>query len=390
MKNTPFISIIMPVYNNERLLPNAINSILNQSFTDWELIIVDDGSTDNTPAVADSFAEKDSRIKVIHQENQWIFKSYNNGIAASSGDYVLIVNSDDTINPDSLSRINEAATKDSADLIVFNMVANYCNDDQIIINENIYGYKDLLKQDFSYTDIDLIHREWINLIKLKLLNHQCVYKSSIAKNIKYRTDVYASDYFYNIEIADYIKVIAGTSYNVYNYFIYPSEHMNASIGKYYGYEHEMFNEIYSAYKALFLKWNIFDASINDFLTELRLSFLTAEIRTYLSPQCKLTVDEKLKRIIDGISDDIVYINSQASGRIEELESRTLSGLRELFLKDIPDISDKYYFMFEMLESLLRYEKDKDDIIKIENAVNHPLNPKKIGLSFYTKCLSTIE
>ena len=74
----PYFSIVMPVYNNEKLLPNAVNSIINQTFSDWELIIVDDGSTDNTPAVADSFAETDSRIRVIHQENQWIFRSYNN------------------------------------------------------------------------------------------------------------------------------------------------------------------------------------------------------------------------------------------------------------------------------------------------------------------------
>ena len=98
----PFISIIMPVYNNEKYLPSAVKSIIGQTFSDWELIIIDDGSTDRTPEIADRLAERDKRIRVIHQENQWIFKSFNNGYAAALGEYVLIVNSDDTIGAESL------------------------------------------------------------------------------------------------------------------------------------------------------------------------------------------------------------------------------------------------------------------------------------------------
>ncbi|MBR4093185.1 MAG: glycosyltransferase family 2 protein [Oscillospiraceae bacterium] len=70
----------MPVYNNEKLLPNAVNSIINQMFSDWELIIVDDGSTDNSSEICDEYARNDERIVVIHKENKGVSSARNKGI----------------------------------------------------------------------------------------------------------------------------------------------------------------------------------------------------------------------------------------------------------------------------------------------------------------------
>ena len=76
----PYFSIVMPVYNNEKLLPNAVNSIINQTFSDWELIIVDDGSTDNSSEICDEYARNDERIVVIHKENKGVSSARNKGI----------------------------------------------------------------------------------------------------------------------------------------------------------------------------------------------------------------------------------------------------------------------------------------------------------------------
>lgn len=381
----PYFSIVMPVYNNEKLLPNAVNSIINQTFSDWELIIVDDGSTDNTPAVADSFAETDSRVRVIHQENQWIFKSYNNGYAAAKGKYIFIVNSDDTINPESFQRIYDVAEIHNADMIMFNLKTYNCDKNQNILKDTTNRNYDI-KEDFSYNDISDIHKNWPEFLLNNWINHQCVYKSEIAKKLLYRTDYYSGDVFYNLDIADSLKTVAGTSYFVYNWFMYVNENLNASSGKYYDYEHDMLNEYYLGYVGLFEKWETLDKDHKNAVMTIRMRKLTVELQSYISERCPLTTDEKLRKIMTDLSDGVVYNAAKELDRLEEYESRILSGLRELFIREIPDENSEYYFFYEMLDRLLAYEKDEEDMKLIEKAIYHPLNPDNIGGTFFKKLI----
>ncbi len=94
-----FLSVIVPVYKTENYLPCCIESILSQSCSDLELILVDDGSPDGCPAICDSFAEKDPRVRVIHQDNSGVVRARNRGLDAASGDYVCFVDSDDAAAP---------------------------------------------------------------------------------------------------------------------------------------------------------------------------------------------------------------------------------------------------------------------------------------------------
>lgn len=98
MKN-PLISVIVPVYNAEEFLPLCINSILSQTFTDFELLLIDDGSTDKSGEICDEYAQKDSRIKVVHKENSGVSSSRNIGIDYSKGRYITFVDSDDFVSP---------------------------------------------------------------------------------------------------------------------------------------------------------------------------------------------------------------------------------------------------------------------------------------------------
>lgn len=380
----PFISIVMSVYNNEKLLPNAINSILKQTFSDWELILIDDGSTDNTAQVADGFAAMDQRIRVIHQENHGIFKSYNIGYAAAEGTYALIVNSDDTINTDSLKEIHDLAIVDNADIVMFNLSINLCDKNQKILVPDLYGYKGLLENSFLCHNCEEVRRSWAYFLERKLLNHQCAYRKGIYKTYMYENRYYGDDALYNLRIADAITCAAGTSYVVYNWFLYGRDSMNASSGKYYGYEHEMFNAFFTGHRDLFARWGITDTKAMEVLEKERLSRLTSEIRSYFSPQCLLTTEDKIKKILEDASDEIVYDCAVSSRRVEEWESRILSGLRELFIKEPLGPESSYYFLYELLDSLLCYEKDEEDIQKIWAAVYHERNPKHIGLSFLRK------
>ena len=381
----PYFSIVMPVYNNEKLLPNAVNSIINQTFSDWELIIVDDGSTDNTPAVADSFAETDSRVRVIHQENMGLGGARNTGIAAAKGKYIFIVNSDDTINPESFQRIYDVAEIHNADMIMFNLKTYNCDKNQNILKDTTNRNYDI-KEDFSYNDISDIHKNWPEFLLNNWINHQCVYKSEIAKKLLYRTDYYSGDVFYNLDIADSLKTVAGTSYFVYNWFMYVNENLNASSGKYYDYEHDMLNEYYLGYVGLFEKWETLDKDHKNAVMTIRMRKLTVELQSYISERCPLTTDEKLRKIMTDLSDGVVYNAAKELDRLEEYESRILSGLRELFIREIPDENSEYYFFYEMLDRLLAYEKDEEDMKLIEKAIYHPLNPDNIGGTFFKKLI----
>lgn len=98
--STPLLSIIIPIYKKEPYLSACIDSILAQTFQDWELILVDDGSPDKSPEICDNYAATDNRIKVIHQENGGVSRARNQGVLHSTGKYISFVDADDDIDPD--------------------------------------------------------------------------------------------------------------------------------------------------------------------------------------------------------------------------------------------------------------------------------------------------
>ena len=104
----PLLSIIVPVYDVERYLPKCIDSILAQTFTDFELILVEDGSPDNCPALCDAAAEKDARVRVIHQKNGGLSAARNAGLDVARGEYIGFVDSDDFVLPQYLEWLYDA------------------------------------------------------------------------------------------------------------------------------------------------------------------------------------------------------------------------------------------------------------------------------------------
>lgn len=112
------ISVIVPVYNVEPFLERCINSVLSQSFGDFELLLIDDGSTDRCPEICDNFVKKDARVRVIHQSNRGVSAARNVGIGCSGGKYITFVDSDDVIHRDYLLKLHSALLDYSADVSV--------------------------------------------------------------------------------------------------------------------------------------------------------------------------------------------------------------------------------------------------------------------------------
>lgn len=110
----PQISVIVPVYQAEAYLDSCIQSILSQTFTDWELILVDDGSPDRSGAMCDAYAFRDPRIQVLHQTNQGQAAARNHGLAQATGKWICFVDSDDLVHPQMFQRLYQAAQEGNA------------------------------------------------------------------------------------------------------------------------------------------------------------------------------------------------------------------------------------------------------------------------------------
>ena len=112
----PLISVIVPVYKVESYLDKCISSIANQTYTNMEIILVDDGSPDNCPAMCDAWAEKDSRIRVIHKTNGGLSDARNAGMAVATGELMAFVDSDDWIAPDMYEHLYRRLAEDNSDI----------------------------------------------------------------------------------------------------------------------------------------------------------------------------------------------------------------------------------------------------------------------------------
>lgn len=117
-----FFSIIVPVYKAEKYIHQCIQSILEQEFDDFELILIDDGSPDLCPAICDEYSRMDARVRVIHQKNGGVVKARQTGARYASGEYIVTVDSDDYIGNDFLSRIYQAIDRHHTDIVAFGAI----------------------------------------------------------------------------------------------------------------------------------------------------------------------------------------------------------------------------------------------------------------------------
>lgn len=147
---TPKISIIMPVYKAEKYICQSIDSIIAQTFTDWELILVVDGSPDRSPEICDAYSAKDSRIKTIHKDNEGVAIARKTGCDKARAKYIGFADSDDTLDSTCLEKCMQLLGKYDTDILVFGSIwRNEASGKEEIKNPEFEGYydKEMIRRD---------------------------------------------------------------------------------------------------------------------------------------------------------------------------------------------------------------------------------------------------
>ena len=175
------VSVIVPVYNAEKYLRRCIDSVLSQTFKDFELILVDDGSKDNCPGICDEYALKDARIRVIHQDNQGVSAARNAGLDAIKGDYVMFVDADDYVRREYIAGLLDAVIKNPAVDLVVEGITFDCGElvEENSIKEEIVCTLKEFKEQFDF------------FYKLHLVNSVCAkfYKRNLLFGLRFDNDV---------------------------------------------------------------------------------------------------------------------------------------------------------------------------------------------------------
>ena len=157
-------SVIVPIYNIEKYIRRCIDSVLSQSFSDYELILVDDGSPDRCGVICDEYAKKDERIKVIHKENGGLVSARQAGIKVASGDYIFHLDGDDAIVCDALENAHNIIIETGADIVSFSY--NLAGPDNIIGDK----VEDLVSEGL-YNKTEIEEKIYPKLLSDKNMNH---------------------------------------------------------------------------------------------------------------------------------------------------------------------------------------------------------------------------
>lgn len=213
----PRLSVIVPVYNAETTLKQSINSILEQTYRDYELILVDDGSTDNSGRLCDEIAKMDGRVRVIHKKNGGAGSARNVGIKQASGSFIAFPDADDFCKPEMFGNMMRFM-EEGYDLVI-------CSYENVKVNEEGCRYSQETQEffDAEFKSVDAVRKAWFKIrsMNISLLNTPWnkIYKKSIIDqyDITYPDLRRAQDAVFNLYYYDHISSLKIIEQSLYQY-----------------------------------------------------------------------------------------------------------------------------------------------------------------------------
>ena len=300
-------SVLIPVYNVEKYLPECLESLKNQTFQDFEVVLVDDGSTDHSGKICDDFKQEHKDTIVVHKKNEGLVAARRAGITNANGEYLIFCDSDDFIQEDALQQLAEVISATESDLVIYNAY-EYCDGKRTTFFENVLPEGVVAKKDKLY-DIFLLTYK-INSLCMKAVKRELI---DADRDYSELYDCgYGEDFLQSAPIIKNAKKIYYLNKKLYNYRVHASM-MHKYNSRYYWSYRKVNREVYAQLK---------DVGIVDFEEKIAVDLLVAAYGA--TTQFKYA--EKFdKTDLEKINDDAIFVESYdrvfKSKYVNELNSK---------------------------------------------------------------------
>lgn len=200
------ISVIVPVYNTEKYLDQCIQSVLAQTYTNWELLLIDDGSTDSSGTICDNYVEQDSRIKVFHKENGGVSSARNLGLDNAKGEWITFIDSDDWVEASMLKKMRSVALSNNADYVYCDLLFDYGESQKYYKSATFASEHSIMLKNFIKSTWTVI---WNSLVKAEIYNKH---------NLRFSQDyTYCEDFLFAVKAMFYARKVAYIPKAFYHY-----------------------------------------------------------------------------------------------------------------------------------------------------------------------------
>ena len=284
------VSIIMPVYKVEEYVGKAIESIQAQTLTDWEFLIVDDGTPDRSGEICDEYAVKDSRIKVIHKENGGAPSARNMAIEIAKGEYFYFLDSDDWAEPTMLEDMYNLAKRDNAQLVVAGFyIDTYIGNgqfmtDNYVVEDAVYPDKETFRKNaYKLFDKNLLYTPWNKLFEAKYV---------MENNLRFPTTFW-DDFPFNVSVVRNVERVTVTSKQYYHFLRARTESETAAYrpGMY-----EKREEEHGWMVNLYNEWEVKDEASEEMIARRYVERFIGCVENITNPKCEMTEKEKRAEI----------------------------------------------------------------------------------------------
>ena len=286
------VSIIVPVYNAEKYLGRCLESIINQTYSNLEIILINDGSKDNSKKICEDYAKRDSRIIVISQENKGSSRTRNTGIEKAKGDYIFFCDSDDVVDKNAIFELMYNRELYDSELVMCGIKEIFCK------NNNVTKIKDLVyKRELLLSKNDIL-KEMYPFIDVGGFHSQCnkLYKAEIIKtnNLLFNENLkIGEDFCFNINYINFCNSISFVWKPLYYYYIGENYLSNIYNEKYLEERKQMLKTLSKFYQE-----NNLDMKVIKF-QQIKATF--SYFTKLFNKNCNLTYQEKLKKVEENLN-----------------------------------------------------------------------------------------